>query len=128
MAKNERKTENLVRDDLRDLGYYDVGNDIQVEEQKSHIESVKRAMKAASKSGGEGSGSPEFIITSPSATDFLVLVECKADPKDHGSGRVADIVAAAALHESTGAKARIIKRFGEDGALHYAQAQPAILM
>ena len=52
--KNERKTENVVRDELRRLHFYDAGNDIQVEEQKSNIEAVKRLLKAASKSGKGG--------------------------------------------------------------------------
>ena len=81
MAKNERKTENVVRDELRELGY--AKKPTVVEEQRSEIESVKRLMKAASKSGQGGIGYPEFIISSPDNPDFLVIVECKADPKDH---------------------------------------------
>ena len=48
--KNERNTENLVRDDLHELGYYYASNDIAVEEQKSNIEAVKRLLRSASKS------------------------------------------------------------------------------
>ena len=32
MSKNERKTENVVRDELRKCGFYDSESDIQVEE------------------------------------------------------------------------------------------------
>ena len=51
---NERITENLVRDRLRELGFYEKKSGIRVEEQKSGIESVRRALVAASKSGGGG--------------------------------------------------------------------------
>lgn len=54
MSKNERKTENVVREELRRLGFYDLAADIQVEEQKSNIDAVKRLLKAGSKSGGGG--------------------------------------------------------------------------
>jgi len=55
-AKNERLTENVVRDALRDLGYFKdkAKTKVVVEEQKSQIEAVKRLMKAASKSGQGG--------------------------------------------------------------------------
>jgi len=38
MSKNERKTENVVREELRRLEFYDPAADIQVEEQKSNID------------------------------------------------------------------------------------------
>src|SRR4051794_39135968 len=82
---NERVTENLVRDRLRQLGYYDSGNTVKVDEQKSGIEAVTRLLKQASKAGGGGKGAPEFIISDASSPDFLVIVECKADTKDHAS-------------------------------------------
>jgi hypothetical protein len=80
---NERITENLVRDRLKKLGYYEEENDIFVEEQKSQIEEVKKLLKGASKTGGSGSGYPEFIISSKTHPDFLIIVECKADIKKH---------------------------------------------
>ena len=43
---NERITENLVRDRLRDLGYYDASNSIVVEEQKSSIDAVRKALNS----------------------------------------------------------------------------------
>src|SRR3990167_10675634 len=67
--KNERNTENIVRADLRRLGYYRAASKIIVEEQKSQIESVRRLMKAASKSGHGGIGSPEFIISCAGSPD-----------------------------------------------------------
>lgn len=59
--KNERKTENVVRDELRRLGSYKKG--IVVEEQRSEIATVKRLLRAASKSGQGGSVVPEFIVS-----------------------------------------------------------------
>ncbi|WDL99713.1 HsdM family class I SAM-dependent methyltransferase [Alicyclobacillus sp. ALC3] len=102
---NERITENLVRDKLRELGYMSQTVDTVVEEQKSHIEEVKRLLKGASKSGNGGKGSPEFIISSPSSPDFLVIVECKASTRQH---------------ESTNRNRPI--EYAVDGALHYASA------
>src|ERR1700722_8233687 len=84
---NERVTENLIRDKLRKLGYYDAANEIRVDEQKSAIEGIRRALLAASKTGGSGIGSPEFIITNPDQPghDFAIIIECKADIKNHAS-------------------------------------------
>lgn len=122
MTKNERKTENVVRDELRRHGFYDPASDIQVEEQKSNIDSVKRLLKAASKSGGGGTGAPEFIASAPSATDFLLIVECKADAKDHTSAIVANLLAGHAVVEEDAAKSKRTQRYAVDGALHYAKA------
>lgn len=104
MVKNERKTENLVRDGLRALGFYDSKSTTRVEEQKSEIDQVKRLLKTASKTGGGGTGSPEFIISDVSISDFLIVIECKADTKYHESQKGNDPVA-----------------YAVDGALHYAK-------
>lgn len=101
--KNERITENLVREKLRRLGYYDIP-EIRIEEQKSAIEEVKRLLKGASKNGGSGNGYPEFLITTQSTPDFIVIFECKADVKNHES----------ANHDKP-------KDFAVDGVLHYAR-------
>jgi hypothetical protein len=102
--KNERKTENLVRDELRDMGYYSSNSSIRIEEQKSEIESVKRLLKTASKSGGGGKGAPEFIISDSETPDFLVVVECKANTKNHESTN----------HDDPA-------NFAVDGVLHYSR-------
>ena len=122
MSKNERKTENVVREELRRLGYYDPASDVQVDEQKSNIESVRRALRSASKSGGGGGGAPEFIVSAPSAADFLLVVECKADVKDHASGLIDALFRTGVVTEDAAAKAKRTQRFAVDGALHYAQA------
>ena len=100
---NERITEQLVRKRLDSLGYWSPDNDIAVEEQKSQIDAVKRLLKNASKTGKGGKGAPEFIISSTSSPDFLVVIECKADVKHHES-----------INRDAPAG------YAVDGALHYA--------
>ncbi len=99
---NERITENIVRNALRELGYYD-NEDISIEEQRSSIEEVRKLLKGASKNGGIGSGYPEFLITSLSTPDFVILIECKASVKNHESENLDKP-----------------RDFAVDGALHYA--------
>ncbi|MDQ6867401.1 MAG: SAM-dependent methyltransferase [Pseudomonadota bacterium] len=117
---NERLTENLVRDRLREFGYYQKTNDIRVEEQKSSIENIRRALVAASKSGGGGGGSPEFIITNPEQPDFVLIIECKADVKNHASPTTS-IMIGSPPDETPEDRAKRVVRFAVDGALHYAQ-------
>lgn len=81
---NERITENLVRDILRDLKYYD-DKETRIEEQKSQIVEVKKLLKGASKTGKGGIGAPEFIISTAETPDFLIIFECKANTKHHES-------------------------------------------
>ena len=101
---NERITENLVRDEFRRLGYYDDNNDVVVEEQKSQIAAISRLLKSASKSGLANRGAPEFIVSTPSTPDFIVVFECKANVKQHES--------------QDRDKA---KDYAVDGVLHYAR-------
>jgi hypothetical protein len=102
--KNERKTENVVRDALRALGYYEEVCSTRVEEQKSEIESVKKLLKSASKTGRGGKGAPEFIVSNSANADFLVIIECKADLRHHESANRDDPVG-----------------YAVDGAIHYAK-------
>ena len=120
--KNERKTENVVRDELRLVGYYSQESDVQVEEQKSNIDAARRLLKSASKSGGGGIGAPEFIVSAPSSPDFLLIIECKADLKDHASGSIVKLLADQPLTEDGDSRFKRIQRFAVDGALHYARA------
>ncbi len=101
---NERITENLLRELFRENGYYSNENDIHVEEQKSYIEEVTKLLKGASKSNKGGKGSPEFIISSTSTPDFVIVVECKADNRFHSSADFSKPV-----------------DYAVDGALHYAR-------
>ena len=100
MSKNERKTESLTRDQLRELGYYS-SDDLKIEEQKSDSHVITELLAKASKSGN-GAGYPEFIITHKNS-DVLIVIECKADTK---------------FHESD--KKDKPKDYAVDGVLHYA--------
>ncbi len=101
---NERKTEALVRDKLRALGYNDPDNGITVEEQKSEILKVKTLLSKASKNSKQNAGYPEFIISNRKDTAFLIVFECKPDVKKHESS----------------ARDKPVE-FAVDGALHYAR-------
>lgn len=102
---NERNTEKLIRNKLNELNYGCEGADSIVEEQKSQIVEINKLMKGASKSGGPGIGAPEFIVTTKSAADFVITIECKASTK---------------RHESTFRDKP--KDYAVDGVLHYAKA------
>src|SRR5882724_8752308 len=121
MPGSERKTENIIRAELRRLGYTRPGSQILVEEQKSEIEAVKRLMRAASKSGGGGIGAPEFIVSRQPDPDFLIIIECKADRKDHVSDSCsAALSGGAAPDEDEEKYAKRVQRYAVDGVLHYA--------
>lgn len=100
---NERITENLVRNHLKEIGYYD-DDDLIVEEQKSQNSKIQNLLKIASKTGKGGVGAPEFIIKSKKIQDFLIVVECKADTKKHKSKNLDHPV-----------------DYAIDGAIHYAK-------
>ena len=80
---NERKTENIVRKHLIECGYFN-DKSIIVEEQKSDFILIEKLLSNASKKG-TGKGYPGFIIRSKNYSDFVIIVECKADPKKHVS-------------------------------------------
>lgn len=82
---NERVTEDLVDDLLRDLGYYDDEDTIVVEKQQSTVQAIRSALSKASKTGKGGIGYPEFIITAPFTPDIVVIIECKAETARHES-------------------------------------------
>jgi type I restriction enzyme M protein len=98
---NERLTESLVRDKLRELDYYNDSSLI-IEEQKSQNAIISSLLSKASKSGNSA-GYPEFIITQKNS-DVLIVIECKASIKNHES--------------ETKDKP---KDFAVDGVLHYAR-------
>lgn len=102
MSKNERITENLVRDRLKDLGYFD-DEFLKVEEQISHNPTIKNCLAKASKNG-KGVGKPEFVIHSSLNKDLVIVIECKADVKKHESK-----------------EKNKYAEFAVDGALHYAR-------
>ena len=81
---NERKTEDMVEHRLHNHGYYAPDNEIVVEKQHSDLARINKLLANASKSGS-GVGKPEFIIHSSKVSDFIVIVECKADSAKHES-------------------------------------------
>lgn len=101
---NERVTEDLVEAKLRALGFYDDEDAVIVEKQQSAVESIRKALSRASKSGKGNKGYPEFIITAPETPDMVVVVECKADMRKHQSPNLDQP-----------------KDFAVDGVLHYAR-------
>lgn len=119
-SSNERETENVVRDCLRKLDYYGSNNSIQVEEQKSNIENVKKFLKSASKTGKGGIGSPEFIISNIENPDFLVIIECKASHNNHISKTLLNNLNHPVDDETTEAYNRRTQKYAADGILHYA--------
>lgn len=100
---SERKTEQLIRELLTGLNYYD-DEGILVEEQKSDDPEITKLLKGAGKAGKGGKGAPEFIITSATYPDLVVVIECKAFVADHQSAGLDQPVA-----------------YAVDGALHYAK-------
>lgn len=101
---SERITENLVRDRLRELKYYQEDNGITIEEQKSEVAAVKSLLSKASKNSKGNKGYPEFIIHTQQDAKFLIVFECKSDIKKHESQDRDKPV-----------------DFAVDGVLHYAQ-------
>lgn len=101
---NERITEDMVDDLLRTHGFYDDLDTVIVEKQQSAVEAIRSALAKAGKAGMGGRGYPEFIITSPTTPDMVVIIECKADLK---------------LHESPQRDKPV--EYAVDGVLHYAR-------
>jgi type I restriction-modification system DNA methylase subunit len=79
---NERITEGIVRDFFKNDPLF---SSIKWEEQKSTNIRMAECLASASKSG-KGVGRPEFIITFPLQNmDYIIIIECKADIKNHES-------------------------------------------
>jgi len=99
---NERLTEELVRSHFKEDPLF---KSIRLEEQRSSNKTIARLLRAASKTGGRGVGMPEFIVSFPADSRYLVVVECKASVIQHespGRDKPAD--------------------FAVDGVLRYAHA------
>lgn len=100
--RNERLTEGIVRDHFKNDALF---KSIKWEEQRSSNKMISKLLIGNSKTGGKGSGAPEFIISFPTDSRYLIIIECKASPS---------------FHES---KTRnYIKDYAVDGVLHYAKA------
>ena len=81
---NERKTETLVDNRLRKHGYMRASSGIAVEKQKSDVPRIQKLLEYASKRG-HGAGKPEFLIHPIAHSEFLIVIECKADNRKHVS-------------------------------------------
>lgn len=99
---NERITEDIVRSHFKDDALF---KSIKWEEQKSAIKCVQELLKGESKGKGKGNGYPEFILSFPTNSSYIIVVECKAKTADHQSTNRDNAV-----------------KYAVDGALHYARA------
>jgi type I restriction enzyme M protein len=99
---NERITEGFVRDHFKGDALF---TSIKWEEQKSNKKGIQELLKGESKGGGKGNGYPEFIISFPTNSSYLIVVECKAKVSDHESEN----------RDNAG-------KYAVDGVLHYAKA------
>lgn len=79
---NERLTEGIVRDHFKGDALF---KSIKWEEQKSISKAISQLLVGRSKTGGKGKGAPEFIISFPTDSRYLIIVECKASPAFHDS-------------------------------------------
>lgn len=82
MMKNERITEDFVRDHFKNDPLYEA---IRFEEQKTKITKAKNCLSKASKKLSGRPGYPEFIISFPPFPDDIIVIECKAEQKFHES-------------------------------------------
>lgn len=99
---NERITEGFVRDHFKDDVLF---TSIKWEEQRSSIKRIQELLRGESKGKGKGIGCPEFILSFPTNSSYVIVVECKAMVKDHESANRDDAV-----------------KYAVDGVLHYAKA------
>ena len=99
---NERITEGIVRDHFKDDALF---KSIKWEEQKSSNKRIAELLKGGSKGGGKGNGYPEFIISFPTNSNYLIVIECKASIQKHESKNRDNA-----------------KDYAVDGVLHYARA------
>lgn len=98
---NERITEDIVRQHFKDDVLF---SSVKFEEQKSSNKRILELLKGKSKSGGTGDGKPEFLISFPTNSNYIIVVECKARPHFHESNNRNNA-----------------KEFAVDGVLHYAK-------
>ena len=99
---NERLTEGIVRDHFKNDALF---KSVKWEEQKSSNKAISQLLVGMSKTGGKGNGAPEFIVSFPTDSRYLIIVECKAK---------------ASFHESKSRNK--VKDYAVDGVLHYAKA------
>ena len=79
---NERITEDIVRQHFKEDALF---SSVKFEEQKSSNRRIIDLLKGHSKTGGSGDGRPEFIISFPTNSNYIIVVECKASIHFHDS-------------------------------------------
>ena len=99
---NERITEDIVRQHIKNDALYP---SVKLEEQKSTNKRIIELLKGQSKTGGTGDGRPEFIVSFPTNSNYIIVVECKAS-----------------IHHHESVSRSNAKDFAVDGVLHYAKA------
>lgn len=106
---NETLTENLVYDHFKsDPLYSDKIVKTTLERQQSANSLIDELLKGQSKGKGSGSGRPDFILSFPTNSSYVIAIECKAE---------------ISKHESTDKnKPENIRDYAVDGVLHYAKA------
>ncbi|PVB15924.1 SAM-dependent DNA methyltransferase [Mycobacteroides abscessus] len=105
---NERVTESVVREHFAKTN--PANGSVLVEEQLTTSPIFARLLKTASKSGGGGSGAPEFFVYEADNQSFLIVIECKASTRNHISPR---------LKGNLPSSVEDIGRYAVDGILHY---------
>ncbi|MDD4141910.1 MAG: N-6 DNA methylase [Bacteroidales bacterium] len=106
---NETLTENLVYDHFKnDPLFSDKTVKAILERQTSANPKIDELLQGQSKGRGNGNGRPDFILTFPTNSDYVISIECKADITKHES--------------SDHSKPENIRDYAVDGALHYARA------
>lgn len=100
-VSNERITEDIVREKFKQNKK--TCPSARIEEQLTKNPILEKLLQTASKSG-EGKGKPEFIVTFSNIKDFVILVECKSNPKYHESKEL-----------------NKFKKYAVDGILLYSQ-------
>lgn len=95
---NEAITDDLVRDHFTQFN-----DDIIIERQSSQNPKIDKLLENASKRGTNKGGRPDIIIQYKRDIDFLIVIENKADKRNHESG----------THKE-------YDKYAVDGALFYA--------
>ena len=104
MSKNEKQTDLIVAQKLKDVG-------IKFSPNGSTIVDIKKALKSASKKGNGKNGYPEYVAQ---VGDFLIVIEDKADSAHQA--KYIDESKTSLLMDSTS-----IINYAENGAVHYAK-------
>ena len=81
---NEELTKDIVREKLNKSN---INKNFNIEPVISTNPRINKILQNASKSGS-GKGRPEFIITDNEDSDYVIIIECKADVKKHISKKV----------------------------------------